>query len=91
LDRGYPHIVVVDRYAPDLIGHAVSSRREHMGWRREVRDRIAELEHQRLRLEEQRRRARRLGGPEGERLEAELRAKVQEISHNIDDLRASLG
>jgi hypothetical protein len=90
LDRGYPHIVVVDRYAPDLIGHAVSSRREHMGWRREIRDRIAELE-QRLRLEEQRRRARRLGGPEGERLEAELRAKVQEISHNIDDLRASLG
>jgi len=37
-----------------------------------------------------RRRARRLGGPEGERLEAELRAKVQEISHHIDDLRASL-
>jgi hypothetical protein len=90
LDRGYPHIVVVDRYAPDLIGHAVSSRREHMGWRREIRDRIAELEQQRLRLEEQRRRARRLGGPEGERLEAELRAKVQEISHHIDDLRASL-
>jgi hypothetical protein len=76
-------------YAPSLIGHAVSSRREHMGWRREIRDRIAELE-QRLRLEEQRRRARRLGGPEGERLEAELRAKVQEISHHIDDLRASL-
>jgi hypothetical protein len=81
----------MDRYAPGLIGHAVSSRREHMGWRREIRDRIAELEQQRLRLEEQRRRARRLGGPEGERLEAELRAKVQEISHNIDDLRASLG
>jgi hypothetical protein len=90
LDRGYPDIVVVDRYAPDLIGHAVSSRREHMGWRREVRDRIAELEHQRLRLEEQRRRARRLGTAEGERLEAELRAKLQEISHYIDDLRASL-
>ena len=62
-----------------------------MGWRREIRERIAELEHQRLRLEEQRRRARRLGGPEGERLEAELRAKLQEISHHIDDLRASLG
>ena len=61
-----------------------------MGWRREIRDRIAELEHQRLRLEEQRRRARRLGGPEGERLEAELRAKLQEISHHIADLRASL-
>ena len=62
-----------------------------MGWRREVRERTAELEQQRLRLEEQRRRARRLGGPEGERLEAEVRAKVQEISHHIDDLRASLG
>jgi hypothetical protein len=61
-----------------------------MGWRREIRDKIAELEHQRLRLEEERRRARRLGGPEGEPLEAELRAKLQEISHNIDDLRASL-
>ena len=61
-----------------------------MGWRREIRDRIAELEHQRLLLEQQRRRARRLGGAEGERLEAELRAKVQQISHHIDDLRASL-
>ena len=61
-----------------------------MGWRREIRDRIAELEQQRLRLEEQRRRARRHGGPEGERLEAELRAKLQEISHHIDDLWASL-
>ena len=60
-----------------------------MGWRREIRERIAELEQQHLRLEE-RRRARRHGGPEGERLEAELRAKLQEISHNIDDLRASL-
>ena len=61
-----------------------------MGWRREIRDRIAELEHQRLRLEEQSRSARRLGGPEGERLEAALRARVKEISHHIDDLRASL-
>jgi hypothetical protein len=61
-----------------------------MGWRREIRDRIAELEQQRLRLETERHRARRLGGAEGERLEAELRAKVQQISHYIDDLRASL-
>jgi len=61
-----------------------------MGWRREIRDRIAELEHQRLRLEEERRRARRLGSIEGERLEAELSAKLQQISHHIDDLRASL-
>ena len=61
-----------------------------MGWRREIRDRIAELEQQRLRLEDERRRARRLGGPEGERLEAQLSAKVQQISNHIDDLRASL-
>jgi hypothetical protein len=61
-----------------------------MGWRREIRERIAELEQQRLRLEEQRRRARRLGTAEGERLEEELGAKVQEISHHIDDLRAAL-
>jgi hypothetical protein len=80
----------VDRYAPGLIGHAVSSRREHMGWRREIRERIAELEQQRLRLEEQRRRARTLGGPEGERLEAEAKESLQEISHHIDDLRAAL-
>jgi hypothetical protein len=62
-----------------------------MGWRGEIRERIAELEQQRLGLEEQRRRPRRLGGPEGERLEAEVRAKLQEISHHIDDLRGSLG
>jgi hypothetical protein len=61
-----------------------------MGWRREIRDRIAELEQQRLQLEEERRRARSLGGPEGERLEAEFGAKLQEIGHHIDDLRASL-
>src|SRR5215203_6172914 len=29
LDRGYPHIVAGDRYAPGLIGHAVLSRRAH--------------------------------------------------------------
>jgi hypothetical protein len=61
-----------------------------MGWRREIRDRIAELEQQRLRLEEERRRARRLRGTEGERLEADLSAKLQQIGHHIDDLRASL-
>ena len=61
-----------------------------MGWRREIRERIAELEQQRLRLEAERRRARRLGGPEGKRLEAEVRAKLQEICHHLDDLRASL-
>ena len=62
-----------------------------MGWRREIRDRIAELEQQRLQLEEERRRARRHGGPQSERLEAELSAKLQQIGNYIDDLRASLG
>ena len=61
-----------------------------MGWRREIRDRIAELEQQRLLLEAERRRARMLGGPEGKRLEAGLSAKLQQIGHHIDDLRASL-
>jgi hypothetical protein len=61
-----------------------------MGWRREIRERIAELEQQRLQLEEERRRARKRGAPEGERLEAETKERLQEISHHIDDLRASL-
>jgi hypothetical protein len=61
-----------------------------MGWRREIRDRIAELERRRLRLEDVRLRARRLGGPEGERLEEETKAKLQQISQQINDLRASL-
>jgi hypothetical protein len=39
---------------------------------------------------QERRRARRLGGPEGERLEAEAKERLQEISHHIDDLRSSL-
>jgi hypothetical protein len=58
----------------------------------EVRDRIADLEQQRFGLEEGRRHARRLlGGSEGDPLEeAEVKAKLQEISQQIDDLRASL-
>jgi hypothetical protein len=39
------------------------------GWRGEVRELIAQLEQQRWRLEQVRERARRQGGPEGERLE----------------------
>jgi hypothetical protein len=57
-----------------------------MGWRREIGDRIAELEQRRLRLEDVRLRARRLGGPEGEHLEEEARTELQQIN----DLRASL-
>jgi hypothetical protein len=41
-----------------------------MSWREEVRDRIVELEHMRLLLEEARISARNVGGTEGERLEA---------------------
>ena len=61
-----------------------------MGWRREVREVIAQLEQQRARLAEVRRRARRQGGPEGERLEAQATARMREIEQQIEDLRASL-
>jgi hypothetical protein len=61
-----------------------------LGWRREIRDRIAELESRRVRLEEERVRARDEATEEGERLEAELRAELQQISEQINDLRASL-
>ena len=61
-----------------------------MGWRREIRDVIAQLERQRLRLEEVRERARRQGGPEGERLEAQATARLREIEQRSADLRRSL-
>jgi exonuclease VII small subunit len=61
-----------------------------MGWRREIRDIIAQLEDQRIRLEQVRLRARRQGGPEGERLEAQASARLREIEQRIADLRASL-
>jgi hypothetical protein len=61
-----------------------------IGWRRENRDRIAELEALRLRLEEARTRAQVKGTDEGDRLEAELRAELQRISKLIHGPRASL-
>ena len=61
-----------------------------MSWREEVRDRIAELEHMRLLLEETRISARNVGGAEGERLEAKVMASIRRLSNQIDDLRASL-
>ena len=61
-----------------------------MGWRREVREIIAQLEQQRARLEEVRLRARRQGGPEGECLEARATARLRDIEQRIHDLRASL-
>jgi hypothetical protein len=42
------------------------------------------------RLEQVRERARRQGGPEGERLEAQSTARLREIEQRIADLRASL-
>jgi hypothetical protein len=62
-----------------------------MGRRREIRDIIAQLEQQRSRLEEVRERAKKQGGPEGERLEAQATARLREIEQRIDELRASPG
>ena len=51
-----------------------------MGWRVEVEDRIAELEHYRLLLEEaSRSSARSISGPEGERLEAQVKNVIMKI------------
>jgi hypothetical protein len=61
-----------------------------IGWRREVRDRIAELEQLRLLLKETRTSARNVGGAEGERLEAKVGAVIKHSGKQIDDLRASL-
>jgi hypothetical protein len=62
-----------------------------MSWPREIRDVIAQLEDQRTRLEQVRERARRQGGPEGERLEAQAEARLRDIEQRIRDQRASLG
>jgi 50S ribosomal subunit-associated GTPase HflX len=61
-----------------------------MGWRTEVRELIAQLEQEHARLEQVRERAKRQGGPEGERLEAEIEARLRNFEQRIDDLRASL-
>jgi hypothetical protein len=61
-----------------------------MGWRGEIRDVIAQLEQQRWRLEEVRERAKRQGGREGKRLEAQATARLREIAQRTADLRASL-
>jgi hypothetical protein len=73
-----------------LSGPGARYHRSMFGWREEVRDIIAQLEHQRWRLEEVRERARRQGGPEGERLEAQATARLREIERRIEDLRTSL-
>jgi exonuclease VII small subunit len=61
-----------------------------MGWRAEIREVIAQLEQQRARLEEVRERARRQGGPEGERLDEQATARLRQIEQRIADLRVSL-
>jgi hypothetical protein len=61
-----------------------------MGWRGEVRELIAQLEQQRSRLTQVKERARRQGGPEDERLEAQTEARLRDIGQRINDLRASL-
>jgi hypothetical protein len=61
-----------------------------MGRREGVREIIAQLEQQRFRLEQVKLRARRQGGPEGERLEAQAEARLRDIEERINDLRASL-
>ncbi len=69
---------------------AAGYHRGMMGWRGEVTELIAQLEQQRSRLEQVRERARRQGGPEGERLEAQTQARLRDIDRRIDDLRRSL-
>ena len=61
-----------------------------MGWRREIRELIAQLEQQRSRLEDVRERARKQGGSEGERLEKQAGARLRDIDRRINALQASL-
>lgn len=61
-----------------------------MGRREEVRELIAQLEQQRARLEQVQLRARRQGGHESERLEAQVYVRLRDIEERIKDLRASL-
>jgi exonuclease VII small subunit len=58
--------------------------------RKRIEELIAQLERQRVRLEGVRERAREQGGPEGERLEKQAEARLQDIDRRIEALRASL-
>ena len=58
---------------------------------RKVGELIAQLEQKRSRLEQVRLRARRQGGREGKRLEAQAEVRLRDIEERINDLRASLG
>jgi exonuclease VII small subunit len=59
--------------------------------RKRIEELIVQLERQRARLEDVRERAREQGGPEGERLEKQAEARLQDIDRRIEALRASLG
>jgi hypothetical protein len=59
--------------------------------RKRIEELIAQLERQRARLEGVRERARKQGGPEGERLEKQAEARLRDIDRRIEALRASLG
>ena len=59
--------------------------------RKRIEELIAQLERQRARLEGVRERARKQGGPEGERLEKQAEARLRDIEQRIEALRASLG
>jgi 50S ribosomal subunit-associated GTPase HflX len=58
--------------------------------RKRIEELLAQLERQRVRLEGVRERARRQGGPEGERLEKQAEARLRDIDRRIEALRASL-
>ncbi len=58
--------------------------------REQIAEQIAELESHRLRLELLSQKALTRGGPDAERIEAQARAKLREISNKINNLRASL-
>jgi 50S ribosomal subunit-associated GTPase HflX len=58
--------------------------------RERIAELLAQLEQQRSRLEGVRERARRQGGPEGERLEKQAEARLRDIDRRIEALRASL-
>jgi exonuclease VII small subunit len=59
--------------------------------RERIEELIAQLERQRARLEGVRERARKQGGPEGERLQKQAEARLRDIEQRIEALRASLG
>jgi chromosome segregation ATPase len=59
--------------------------------RRRIEELIAQLEQQRSRLEDVRERAREQGGPEGERLQKQVEARLQDIDRRIEALRDYLG